>query len=109
MTYEKALNYFKSRVDGKGIDTVALCFAMEALEKQIKKEVIGTGLIRFCPSCRQKFFVDDEKAAMQCYACPRCGQKLKWNSRKEEVSNMDLQEVMKDAQQAINGDYEQYS
>ena len=39
MTYEKALNYFKSRVDGKGIDNVALCFAMEALEKQIKKEV----------------------------------------------------------------------
>lgn len=109
MTYEKALSYFKTRTDGKGIDNVALCFALMAIEKQIPKDVIGTGLIRLCPNCRQSFFVEDDESAMQCYACPRCGQKLKWNSRKEEVSNMDLQEVMKDAQQAINGDYEQCS
>lgn len=108
MTYEKALNYFKSSVDGKGIDNIALCFALMAIEKQISKDVIGTGLIRLCPNCRQRFFVEDEESAMQCHACPHCGQKLKWSSGKE-VRRMDLQDIMKDAQQAINGDYEQCS
>lgn len=56
MTYEKALNYFKSRVDGKGIDTVALCFAMEALEKQIKKRSYRNWIDPFLPKLSAKVF-----------------------------------------------------
>lgn len=40
--YEKALDYFRGNVDGKGLDNRYLACAIDALEKQIQKKVVKT-------------------------------------------------------------------
>ena len=38
--YDKALEYFRSNVDGKGLDHRYLALAIHALEKQIPRKVV---------------------------------------------------------------------
>ena len=57
----------------------ALCCAVECVEKQVAKKVIGIEanlLNRYCPSCNEWSGFELKKNMKY---CPNCGQKLDWS------------------------------
>ena len=86
--YDKALEYFKSSVDGKGLDHRHLALAIQALEKQIPRKVktkfatVNGRITCFettvCPNCGEDFYVEDLGQTMFYNFCPNCGQAIKW-------------------------------
>lgn len=76
---KRALEYFKCRLDGKGIDFNALACAVIALEKQIPKKIVDDYSETVCPSCKANLFIEDLNVVMKSDYCPDCGQKLEWH------------------------------
>lgn len=70
--YRKALYYFRTGTDGKDIDRKAMYYAIEALEKQIPKELVHRdNRIAYCPRCK-----DDLGRIVTVRFCPNCGQAI---------------------------------
>ena len=87
--YDKALEYFRSNVDGKGLNYQHLALAIYALEKQIPRKVktefaTVNGCITcfettVCPKCGEDFYVEDLGQTMFYNFCPNCGQAIEYN------------------------------
>ena len=75
---KRALEYFRSRTDGKGLDLNALAFAIQALEKQVPKRAVDAHVDTVCPASRADLFPEDLNAVEKSRYCPDCGQKLEW-------------------------------
>ena len=75
----KALEYFRSRTDGKELDHNALAFAIQALEKQVPKRAVDAHVDTVCPASRADLFPEDLNAVEKSRYCPDCGQRLEWN------------------------------
>lgn len=75
---KRALDYFKCRTDGKGLDQNALAFAIKALEKQVPKEVKKAHFETVCPACKSNLYIEDLNVVMIYDFCPDCGQRLEW-------------------------------
>lgn len=75
---KRALDYFKCRTDGKGLDQNALAFAIQALEKQVPKKVKEAHFETVCPVCKGSLYIDDLNVVEQSRYCPDCGQMLEW-------------------------------
>lgn len=76
---KRALDYFKCRTDGKGLDQNALAFAIKALEKQVPKRAVDAHVNTVCPACRAKLFLEDLNAVEKSRYCPDCGQRFEWH------------------------------
>lgn len=76
---KRALEYFRSRTDGKGLDHNALAFAIQALEKQVPKRIKNAHSETICPCCGTNFYVEDLNTVMIYDFCPDCGQRLEWH------------------------------
>lgn len=78
--YDNALKYFRSNVDGKGLDHRYLALAIHALEKQIPRKVDETeNGYAHCPKCGEDFYVEDLGQTMFYNFCPNCGQAIEYN------------------------------
>lgn len=78
--YNKALYYFKTGTDGKGLDMQALAFAIIALEKQIPKKTVEIpNRVACCPKCHDDFYIEDIGQIFKSKFCPNCGQAIDWN------------------------------
>ena len=75
---KRALKYFTTRTDGKGIEQAALASAVLALEKQVPKRIKNVHSETACPCCRANFYVEDLNVVMIYDFCPDCGQRLEW-------------------------------
>lgn len=73
---KKALSYFQSSVDGKGLDNSYLGLAVYALKKQIPKKIFYEWNFATCPGCHKH--IDDDKNKYDFCFCPKCGQAIKW-------------------------------
>lgn len=60
--YKKALDYFRTGTDGKGIPAYALCMAIEALEKQMPKRAEDKHSDTVCPACHRSLYIEDLNA-----------------------------------------------
>lgn len=79
--YEKALDYFRGNVDGKGLDNRYLACAIDALEKQIQKKVVKTKDYYYstcCPNCKFDLYIEDLGTIFKADFCPDCGQAIKY-------------------------------
>lgn len=77
--YDKALEYFRSNVDGKGLDHRYLALAIHALEKQIPRKVVEIeNCSVHCPKCSYRFRPDNLGQVFMAKFCPVCGQAIKW-------------------------------
>ena len=75
--YDKALEYFKSSVDGKGLDHRHLALAIQALEKQIPRKVFEIeNCSVHCPKCSYRFRPDNLGHVFVTKFCPVCGQAI---------------------------------
>ena len=90
---KRALKYFTTRTDGKGLDQNSLAFAIQALEKQVPKK-LKHNTKRFviqgyeyddncvyCPSCNKfmgNLSADVHNEITKYRHCPDCGQMLEW-------------------------------
>lgn len=90
---KRALDYFKCRTDGKGLDQNALAFAIKALDKQVPKKLkhkTNRFVIQgyeydddcvYCPSCNKfmgNLSADRHNELTKHHYCPDCGQMLEW-------------------------------
>lgn len=76
---KRALEYFRSGTDGKGLDHNALAFAIKALEKQVPKRAVDAHAGTICPACRANLFLEDLNAVEKSRYCPDCGQRFEWH------------------------------
>lgn len=76
---KRALKYFTTRTDGKGIDHAALASAVLALEKQVSKKIKEAHFETVCPVCKGSLYIDDLNVVEQSQYCPDCGQRLEWH------------------------------
>lgn len=77
--YKKALDYFRTGTDGKGIPAYALCMAIEALKKQMPKRAEDKHSDTVCPACHRSLYIEDLNAVEKARYCSECGQRLEWH------------------------------
>ena len=77
--YKKALDYFRTGTDGKGIPDYALCMAIDALKKQIPRRIEDKHSDTVCPACKRRFYIEDLNVVKKARYCYECGQRLEWH------------------------------
>lgn len=77
--FQKALEYFRAGVDGKGLDNGMVGAAVAALEKQVPKRVADRHMKTVCPACRESLYLEDLNVVEKSRYCPDCGQRLEWD------------------------------
>ena len=76
---QKALEYFRGHVDGKGIDNKMLGAAVAALERQVPRRVVDWHMKTVCPGCHGSLYLEDLNVVEKGRYCSYCGQKLEWD------------------------------